>query len=101
MGLFRLWGAGVMALAVLVPFFFAFAQEDDDPNDRRYWGYSSRYQSEIDALGSASAFLPIPVFGVAVNDLAKNFGDARGGGTRTHQGLDIMAKEGTPVMSPT
>jgi peptidoglycan hydrolase-like protein with peptidoglycan-binding domain len=95
--------AGMFLVVLLAAPLFSFAQtlEDDDPNDRRYWGYSSRYQSQIDALGSTplSSF-PIPVFGIAVSSLTENFGDARGGGTRTHQGLDIMAKEGTPIASP-
>lgn len=103
MSIRRFAGAWLVALAVLAPLLFVSAQsqEDDDPNDRRYWGYSSRYQSEIDALGSVSASIPIPVLGVDVSDLTKNFGDARGDGTRTHQGLDIMAREGTPIVSPT
>ncbi len=46
--------------------------------------------------------LPIPVlFGVAVRNLTRNFGDERGGGTRIHEGLDLMAAEGLPVVSPT
>lgn len=103
MSIQRIASAGLVALIVLAPLIFVSAQgqEDDDPNDRRYWGYSSRYQSEIDALGSASASIPIPVLGVVVDNLTKNFGDARGDGTRTHQGLDIMAREGTSIMSPT
>lgn len=101
MGLFRVVCLGLLVFFVLAPFILVFAQEDDDPNDRRYWGYSSRYQSEIDALGAVSASIPIPVLGVNLNDLTKNFGDARGDGTRTHQGLDIMAREGTPIVSPT
>ncbi|HYE23434.1 MAG TPA: M23 family metallopeptidase [Candidatus Paceibacterota bacterium] len=46
--------------------------------------------------------LPIPVLlGVSPAQLARNFGDVRGGGTRTHEGLDIMAPKGAFVASPT
>lgn len=95
----------VILLMLLVAPLSVFGQslEDDDPNDRRYWGYSSRYSSLVADLGTTRVkHIPIPVlFGVAVDDLTENFGDARGGGTRTHQGLDIMAREGTPIVSPT
>ena len=44
--------------------------------------------------------LPIPVlFGVALRNLTKNYGDPRTG--HSHIGLDIMAAEGTPIVSPT
>lgn len=46
--------------------------------------------------------LPIPVLlGVEPMNLTKNFGDPRDGGARTHEGLDIMAPKGTPIVSPT
>lgn len=80
-------------LLVLVAPLSSFAQ---------YRGYSSQYQSQINALGSTPvANLPIPVFGLELTDLTKNFGDPRGGGTRSHEGLDMMAARGTPVASPT
>ncbi len=93
----------VVALALFPLVLSAQALEDDDPNDRRYWGHSSRYSSLVADLSTTRVEnLPIPVlFGVELSNLTRNFGDARGGGTRTHQGLDIMAKEGTPIVSPT
>jgi len=46
-------------------------------------------------------FLPMPVlFGIAPSKLAQNFGDARGSG-RLHEGLDIVAPKGAPIVSPT
>ncbi len=43
--------------------------------------------------------IPIPVlFGVALRNLTRNFGDPRSG--HSHEGLDIMAPEGTPIVSP-
>lgn len=46
--------------------------------------------------------LPIPVlFGVMLNNLYPNFGDPRDGGAREHEGFDIIAPEGTPIVSPT
>jgi peptidoglycan LD-endopeptidase LytH len=43
--------------------------------------------------------LLIPVQGVAAAALSDTFLDARGGGTRTHHALDILAARGTPVLA--
>ena len=43
--------------------------------------------------------LMIPVLGVSASDLTDNFTDERGGGTRLHEAIDIMADEGTSVVS--
>ena len=44
----------------------------------------------------------IPVlFGVEFDDLVPDFGDSRGGGTRTHEGQDMRALKGAPIVSPT
>lgn len=43
--------------------------------------------------------LQIPVMGIGVADLSDTFTAARGGGTRIHDAIDIMAPEGTTVTS--
>jgi murein DD-endopeptidase MepM/ murein hydrolase activator NlpD len=43
--------------------------------------------------------LAIPVAGVENNELADSWGDARGGGSRRHNAIDIMAPRGTPVVA--
>lgn len=65
------------------------------------WHQSSELQQKIAALGTTPvAVLPIPVlFGVAPSNLTPNFGDPRT--NHPHQGEDIMAVKGTPVVSPT
>ncbi|MFA5877461.1 MAG: M23 family metallopeptidase, partial [Candidatus Paceibacterota bacterium] len=63
---------------------------------------SSDLQQKIDLLGSTavtSVAMPV-LFGVAIQDISPNFGDPRSGG-RTHEGEDIMATDGTPIVSPT
>jgi murein DD-endopeptidase MepM/ murein hydrolase activator NlpD len=45
------------------------------------------------------AGLAVPVQGVKPADLSDTFTQARAGGARTHDALDIMAAEGTPVVS--
>ena len=43
--------------------------------------------------------LVIPVAGVRAGDLSDNFNDHRGGGSRLHEALDIMAPEGATVVA--
>lgn len=63
---------------------------------------SSELSRKVDALDNdAEENLPMPIlFGLTPNNLTKNFGDPRSGG-RTHEGLDIMAPKGAPVVTPT
>lgn len=45
---------------------------------------------------------PVPIlFGVAYESIVPDFGDPRGGGTRSHEGQDMRAPKGTPIVSPT
>src|SRR3990167_9648538 len=87
------------------------AQSYEDTNDYDGWrgGRSRSYglgdagRANIAALGDVRVeALPIPVLlGVELSNLTKNFGDPRDGGTRTHEGLDMLAPEGTPIASHT
>jgi peptidoglycan hydrolase-like protein with peptidoglycan-binding domain len=62
---------------------------------------SSLYAATSTSTKSGKYDIHIPVlFGVSRADITPDFGDPRGGGTRTHEGQDIMAAEGTPIVSP-
>ena len=88
----------------LIPF-ATFAQSTDSDWDgyRFGWRGGSEFQQKISALPRASTTnLTIPVLlGVSQSNLTRNFGDPSDGGTRTHEGLDIIAMRDTPVVSPT
>lgn len=64
---------------------------------------SSTYRKNIRKLDDdVVKEFPIPILlGVSLTDITPNFGDPRGGGTRIHEGLDIMAPEGAPIVTPT
>jgi len=51
------------------------------------------------AVSSATSTLLVPVAGVPRDALRDNFDQRRGGNTRMHGALDIMAPRGTPVIA--
>ena len=60
---------------------------------------TSTAQTTASDLATLSAELMIPVPGVKASELRDTFNELRGGGTRKHEALDIMAPRGTPVLS--
>lgn len=68
----------------------------------RWQRENSELRQKIDALPAiAATSIPIPIlFGVTLRTISPNFGDPRGDGTRMHEGEDMMAPKGTPVVSP-
>jgi len=63
------------------------------------------HNSRVDRSGlddDAVDSFAIPVlFGVDMADVTPDFGDSRGGGSRTHEGQDFRAPQGAPIISPT
>ncbi|MEK7638685.1 MAG: peptidoglycan DD-metalloendopeptidase family protein [Patescibacteria group bacterium] len=57
-------------------------------------------RSRLDSDTVAS--IPIPIlFGVSFADIDPDFGEARDDGERSHEGEDLLAPQGAPVVSPT
>ncbi len=107
---FRTGGASLALLALIsMPIAPAEAATRSWDDAEREWsrfssrGYSSAIQKKINNLDDDEVEeLPIPILlGVSTSNLARNYGDPRDGGSRSHQGLDIMAPTGAYIVSPT
>ena len=66
---------------------------------RQPWAQASVEAWRLSRMPSPTA-LPVPVEGIRASRIADTWGGARSGG-RKHQGVDIFAKRGTPVLSAT
>jgi murein DD-endopeptidase MepM/ murein hydrolase activator NlpD len=63
-------------------------------------GYAERAATEPSTMRPAPALhLATPIAGVDPKSLTDSFADARGGGSRKHEALDIAAARGTPVLA--
>jgi peptidoglycan LD-endopeptidase LytH len=60
---------------------------------------AARTSLERPRPAAAEGGLVIPVMGVKPRELFDSWGDSRGGGTRRHNAIDIMAPRGTPVVA--
>jgi hypothetical protein len=71
--------------------------------DNEDWQNNSVFTDAIATLDDNPVEeLAIPVlFGVSLQNITPNFGNVRGDGSRTHEGLDMMSITGTPIVSPT
>ncbi len=66
-------------------------------------GFSSSIRRKIRSLSTRKVEnVPVPIlFGITPDNISSDFGDPRGGGTRRHEGQDILAPRGAPIVSPT
>lgn len=53
----------------------------------------------IDVAVEGGVSIGFPVSGGAMSDVGSSFGDPRDGGARAHEGVDIFAPRGTPVLA--
>lgn len=59
----------------------------------------SRDASRVSLTSPAGRNHVVPVAGVEPTELVSTFNDARGGGSRRHDAIDIIAPRGTPVLA--
>lgn len=87
-GLFALAGAAIMSVTTV---------RFVEPEPPRAQSFAAVRPAPIPGVDPSR--LSVPVAGVAPNDLLDTWGQARAGGARTHEAIDIAAPGGTPVIA--
>ncbi len=95
----KLWLVPIVALFCGVMIGSPVSANHNDDDDRSYYTRGVNTSSlDDDVVKTFSA--PV-LFRVLGSKLISDFGDPRGDGTRTHEGQDMLAPKGTPIVSPT
>ncbi len=79
---------------------------DDEDNRDRFSSFRERYSSSVQRKvrqldDDEVEHMPVPVLFARYASIYPDFGDPRGGGTREHEGQDILAPKGSFIVSPT
>lgn len=89
----------VAVLAVLLTSLYWIAAQPPEPAPERAKKEAARVEGAAGPTHVAPSGLAIPVAGIRPEDLSDTFSDARAGGARVHDAIDIMAPAGTPVVA--
>jgi murein DD-endopeptidase MepM/ murein hydrolase activator NlpD len=104
MNRFKLWATNLVTAivaVVLTSIFWVSAYQNDrttqEGGDNKVENASGDHAQTPAYLVVGPSGLAIPVAGVTKANLVDTFTEARAGGSRPHDAIDIMAPEGTPV----
>lgn len=91
-------GGTILALILLAIAGFA-SMLSFGPSEKRSPAATSTVAAPSPVGNAVAAPLMVPVAGIAPGQLADTWGDSRGGGSRRHQAIDIIAPADTPVLA--
>ncbi|MDG2532770.1 M23 family metallopeptidase [Sphingomonas sp. HITSZ_GF] len=92
------WGIATLLLALAVGF-LSLVRISFEPAAPAAQPILAAPQAAAPASANDAVQLIIPVQGVHARQLSDTWGQSRGGGTREHHAIDIMAAKGTPVLA--